>query len=250
MAKIVAGGITATIVVIAVGVIIALPPFLQPPKGASVLLSFNIVNDNENMPDWCNGLADILSKERVHAVIFFSGVLAEKYPQCVSSFGENVDIGSSTYSYRRLTGISDYTEQLREVEDGKKAVDLAGNLDSKSFRAPYGSTDENIYSLLSRSGILSDFSYPDRYNKYHEGQFIWFELVVYNASSPSVSAEYIRTSIPDTQTDKVSNVDMDNSVPLDKVTQIIDALQSKGSHFVNVSEVTGIPSTVRAEGEL
>jgi len=35
-----------------------------------------------------------------------------------------------------------------------------------------------------------------------------------------------------------------------QVTQIIDALQYKGSHFVNVSEVTGIPSTVRAEGEL
>ncbi|HJS82482.1 MAG TPA: hypothetical protein VJ742_06560, partial [Nitrososphaera sp.] len=66
----------------------------------------------------------------------------------------------------------------------------------------------------------------------------------------SVSAEYIGTSIPDTRTDKQFNIDIDNSVPLDKVMQIIDALQSKGSHFVNVSELTGIPSTVRAEGEL
>jgi peptidoglycan/xylan/chitin deacetylase (PgdA/CDA1 family) len=249
MARIVTGGIVATVAVIIVGVVVALPPFLQPPKGPSVLLSFNIVNDN-NMPVWCRGLADILSKNQLDAAVFFSGEIAEKYPECVSSFGENVDIGSSTYSYRNLTGISDYTEQLRQVGDGKKAVDLAGNFDSKSFRAPYGSTDENIYSLLSRSGILADFSYSDRYHKYYEDKFIWFELIVYNASSPSVSAEYIRTNLPDGRTGEPINIDIDNSVPLDKVQQIIDVLQDKGSNFVNASELTGIALTTRAEDEL
>lgn len=244
MARIVAGGIGATVVVIVVGVVVALPPFLQPPAGPTVLLSFNIVND-DNMPDWCYELASILSEKNLDAVVFLPGKIAEEYPQCVNSFGENVDIGSSAYNYRNLTEIADYTEQLREVGDGKKAVDLAGNLDSRSFRAPFGSTDENTYSLLSRSGILADFSYADRYHKYHEDKFITFDLTVFDASSPSVSAEYIGASLPDRQTDDSFNVDIDNSVPSNKYRQIIDALQSKGADFVSASELTGIPLTVR-----
>lgn len=246
MTRIVAGGIGATVAVIVLGVVVALPPFLQPPKGPTVLLSFNIVNDN-NMPDWCYEIAKIIAKNDLNAVVFFPGEIAAKYPQCVSSFGENVDIGSSTYSYNNLTTIPDYTEQLREVGEGKKAVDLAGNLDSKSFRAPYRSTDENIYSLLSRSGILADFSYADRYNKYYDDKFIQFKLTVYNASSPSISAEYIRTSLPDGQTSEPFNVDIDNSVPLNKVQQIIDVLQNKNMDFVNASELAGVPLTVRGE---
>lgn len=246
MARIVAGGIGATVVVIVVGVAVALPPFLQPPAGPAVLLSFNIVNDDD-MPGWCYDLAGILAREKLPAIIFFSGEIAAKYPQCVTSFGENVDIGSSTYGYRNLTEISDYTEQLREVGEGKKAVDLAGNLDSKAFRAPYGSTDDNIYSLLSRSGILADFSYNDRYNKYHEDKFIRFELNVFDASSASITTEQIGTNLPDEKTGDPSKVDIDNSVSLNKVQQIINALQDNGADFLNASELADITLTVRKE---
>lgn len=105
---------------------------------------------------------------------------------------------------------------------------------------------------MSSFGILADFSYSDRYHKYYEDKFIWFELTIYNASSPAVSAEYIRVNLPDSRTSEPINIDIDNSVPLDKVQQIIDVLKGRGSNFVNASELTGIALTTTRieEGKL
>ncbi|AFU59964.1 putative polysaccharide deacetylase family protein [Candidatus Nitrososphaera gargensis Ga9.2] len=236
------GGIFATVAVLVVGVAIALPPFLQPPRGPPVMLAFSIINENNDVPYWCSEVSDILKKNNLDAVVFFSGIIAENHPQCVASFGENVDIGSSTYNYGNLTAIADYSEQLKEILDGKNAVDLAGDLNSKSFRAPYGSTDENIYSLLARSEILADFSYTDRYHKYHEGNFIWFRVTVYNASS--ISGAFIRDLQYD-ENDRPIQIDIDNTVPLSKVQEIVDALKDKRANFLNASELTGIELTVR-----
>jgi hypothetical protein len=244
MVKIVAGGIIATVAVIIIGVVVALPPFIQPPKAAAqVLLTFSIANE-DNMPTWCDDLKDIVAKDHLHAVVFFTGKVAEKHPECVSSFDENIDIGSSTYSYQTLPAIQDYSEQLKEVEAGKKAVDIAGSLNSKSFKAPHDRSDDNIYSLLSRNGILADFSYADRYHKVHEDKFIWFKATVYNASSTTVSEE----SISKLQIDKDNGpvqIDFDNTVPPSKINEIIHALQDKKVVFVNASELTGIPLTIR-----
>jgi peptidoglycan/xylan/chitin deacetylase (PgdA/CDA1 family) len=246
MARIFAGGVFATVAVLVVGVAIALPPFLQPPRGPPVLLAFSITSENDNIYDWCSGLSDILKNNNVDAVVFFSGVIAENHPQCVVSFGENIDIGSSTYGYKNLTAMMEYSEQLKEIQDGKNAVDLAGDLNSKSFRAPHGSVDDDIYSLLSRSGILADFSYTDRYHKYHQGNFIWFRTTVYNASS--ISGEYIRESQYD-EDDRPIQIDIDNTVPLSKIQEIISALKDKRANFLNASELTGIELTVRGGGQ-
>jgi peptidoglycan/xylan/chitin deacetylase (PgdA/CDA1 family) len=242
MTKMLLGGITATTAVLVVGIVIALPPFIQPPR-AHVLLSFSIVTD-ANMPNWCYELASILKQDHLDAIVFFSGEIAEKYPECVRSFDNNVDIGSSTFSYQRLPGIPDYLEQLREVEQGKKAVDLAGNLDSKVFKAPYSSTDENIYSLLSRNGILADFSYEDHYNKYYQKQFIWFNMTNYNASTSFINATYIKNAdhavggFP-------FQISIDNTVPLSKINGIIGVLKDDKAVFNSASELTGIQLTVR-----
>jgi peptidoglycan/xylan/chitin deacetylase (PgdA/CDA1 family) len=244
MVKIVAGGIIATVAVIIMGVIVALPPFIQPPKAtAQVLLTFSIVSEN-NMPTWCDDLKGIFARDRLHAVVFFTGKIAEKYPECVGSFDENVDIGSSTYSYKTFPSIQDYSEQLNEVKEGKKAVDISGSLNSKSFKAPHDSSDDNIYSLLSRNGILADFSYSDRYHKVHEDKFIWFKATAYNASSTTVSKE----SISKLQIDRDSGpveIDFDNTVPTSKIDEIIRILQDKKVVFVNASELTGIQLTIR-----
>ncbi|MEP0826221.1 MAG: polysaccharide deacetylase family protein [Nitrososphaera sp.] len=242
MARIFLGGLFATVAVLVVGVAIALPPFLQPPRGPPIMLAFSITKENDNIFDWCSGLSDILRNNDVDAVVFFSGVIAENHPQCVNSFGENIDIGSSTYGYKNLAAITDYSEKLKEVQNGKNAVDFAGDLDSKSFRAPYGSVDDDIYSLLGRSGILADFSYTDRYHKYYQGNFIWFRITVYNASS--ISGEYIRASQYN-EDDRPIQIDIDNTVPLSKIQEIIDALKDKRANFLNASELTGIELTVR-----
>jgi peptidoglycan/xylan/chitin deacetylase (PgdA/CDA1 family) len=168
--------------------------------------------------------------------------MAENHSQCVASFGENIDIGSSTYSYKNLATITDYSEQLREVQEGKNAVGLAGNLDSKSFRAPFGGTDDNIYSLLNRSGILADFSYSDRYHKYYQDQFIWFGITVYNASS--TTGESLKDLQHD-ENDRPIQIDIDNSVPMSRIREIIGTLKDERAQFLNASVLTGIQLTIR-----
>ena len=234
-----AGGIVATVVVIVIGVLVSIQPFLQPPKGPATLLVITIGN-NENMQHWCEDVAAILNEGRIDAVVFFSGKVAQENPRCVTSFDDHIDIGSSTYGYTKLTNITDYSVQLNEVTSGKKAVDEAGNLDSRSFRAPYDATDENIYSLLSRSEIVADFSYRDRYHKVHEGQFIWFEITVIDL--PSLDGTIRNLELPE---NGPIQVNVDNTVPVEDVESAILELKEKRAHFVNASELTGLELTVR-----
>ena len=128
------------------------------------------------------------------------------------SSNENIDIGSQTYTYANLTSIPDYTKQLSEVKSGKSAIDYVGKVDSKLFRAPYGSTDGNIYSLLSRSGILADFSYSNQYNKYENGQFIKYDAITYN---PLSNQSNISNTLSSSNGKNVL-INFDNSIPLIK----------------------------------
>ncbi|HEV8387621.1 MAG TPA: polysaccharide deacetylase family protein [Nitrososphaera sp.] len=241
MTSIVAGGIVATIVVIVIGVIVSIQPFFQPPKGQATLLVISIVSD-ENMPTWCENVAKLLNDGKINAAVFFSGKVAQENPGCVTSFNEHIDIGSSTYGYEKLTEVTDYSTQLSEVTAGKKAVDEAGNLDSRSFRAPYGATDENIYSLLSRSEIVADFSYKDRYHKFHDGQFIWFEITVIDLTSSDEKISDIEFP-----KDRPIQVNIDNTVPIEDVESAILQLKEKNAEFLNASELTGLELTIRRE---
>ena len=242
MASIVAGGIVATVGILAIGVLISAQPFLQPSKGPSVLLAFSIVSD-ENMPSWCDDVSKILNDDKIDAVVFFSGEIAEEYPDCVASFNDHIDIGSSTYHHNRLTEFDDYSDQLEQVSEGKLAVDRTGKLDSKSFKAPYGDTDENIYSLLNKTGVLADFSYADRYHKVHDGQFIWFDIRVVDLANSD------REKLDELDTDEGTpiQINIDNSISPEDVTTLIAELQGKRVDFLSASELTGIPLTIRSK---
>ena len=232
---------------IATAITILLPAYYQKRTPPTIMLSFNIIN-NDNIPKWCNDLSYTLQKQNIKAAIFITGELAQRYPKCVSLFisNHNVDIGSSTYNYSDLASILDYSKALEEVRNGKRVVDEVGKLDSKVFRAPYGSTDENIYSLLTSSGILADFSYTGQYNKYEKGQFIKFDLVAYNASSNS-STEGLFTSLSSKK--KPVLINFDNSMPVSQIDTFISKIKSKISnvHFTNASELTDVPLTIRRE---
>lgn len=112
-----------------------------------------------------------------HATIFITGIIADRYPSCITAFPRYVDIGSQGYEYASINSIPDYTLKLEDIKNGKQAIFDAGSVDSKLFKAPYGDVDENIYSLLRKSQIVADFSYPDHYNLYHNGTFIKYDLV-------------------------------------------------------------------------
>jgi len=203
------------------------------------MLSFSILEIG-NVSEYCSNLSSILTLHNVKATVFFVGRGAEQNPEAVSCLSNACDIGSQTYSYVDLTSIPDYTVQLDEVERGKQAVDSAGDLCSKLFKAPYGSTDENIYSLLGRSEIIADFSYEDHYNIYENGHFVRFEAAVYEGSNHT--ADFFLT-LP--ETDRPLIIDFDNTYSTSNIDFFLSRLKTGKIEFVTASEVAGTPLTIR-----
>lgn len=242
------GGI-ATSIVIAVGIVAVIPAFLQESAKPQVpvLLAFAIYGE-ENLPDWCNGVSASLESRGLPAAVFVAGNVAERHPQCVEAFSGSgrIDVGSQTYSYVDLTSLADYSAALLEVERGKRAVDKAGSIDSLIFKAPYGRADDDIYSILSRSEILADFSYPDHYNKYHQGQFISFNATNYDGAAHDPGFFLGLTS-----RDPVV-INFDNSVPVDNIDEFLaDITSGRGEQydlkFVNASGLAQMQLTERAQ---
>jgi len=240
--KLIHAATISTAVIIALGIIIVIPTFIEPSKPNSklrIMLSFIIV-DSSNAPTRCNDLSSVLKANTVKATVFFAGKTAEEHPEAVKVFDANVDIGSQTYSYVNLTSISDYTLQLEEIHKGKQAVDFAGDLHSKLFKAPYGSTDQNIYSLLSRSGISADFSYEHQYNLFLNGQFIKFNATSYNGSEHSTD---FFLSLP--KTGELIILTFDDTASPRSIGELVARLKAGGVEFVNASEVAGFSLTDR-----
>lgn len=240
--KLIHAATISTGLILVLGLAMVVPIYIhfpnQPRKQLTVILLFS-VTDPQNAAAWCGDLSAFLTEKNVKAMVFISGLVADLYPESVKVFPAFVDIGSQTYSYVNLTSIPDYLDQLEEVRKGKEAVDRAGNLDSRLFRAPYGSTDANIYSLLNRSGIVADFSYDEHYNKYHNGQFIKFELKTYNGTEHS--AEFF-LSIK--QTDEPVAIVFDDFTSVNEIKSLVTDLLGT-VRFANASEVTGLDLTVR-----
>jgi peptidoglycan/xylan/chitin deacetylase (PgdA/CDA1 family) len=240
--KLIHAGAIATTMAIFIGILMVSPIFtknLSNSEQATVLLSFDVMDD-DNASKWCKNLSDSLNKHGIKAVVFIPGKVAEKYPECVKIFPSNIDVGSQTYSYIDLTSISDYSIQLEEVRQGKQAVDKAGNLYSRLFKAPYGHTDDNIYSLLTRADIIADFSYENQYNVYEDGQFIKLDLVTYEGSefSPDFFLD------PDT-TEKPILIHFDSTTPLNQIDDLISKLKTVHIQFINPSELTELELTIR-----
>jgi len=240
--KLVHAAAVSTTVIMVLGLIMIAPTFFRnatPDSQLKVMFTFSVL-EVDNVSKWCKELADLLTAENVKATVFFTGRFAEQHPECVKAFGNLVDIGSQTYSYVNLTSISDYDVQLEEVEKGKEAVDRAGNLYSRLFKAPYGSTDENIYSLLSHSGIVADFSYQFQYNVFQNGQFIKFDSITYNGSE--LSSEFL-TSLP--KTTKPLIIAFGPSTSIARINEVMQSLKGTQVVFVNASEIAGCKLTQR-----
>lgn len=202
-----------------------------------ILLTFNIINSS-NMPSWCYDLSRFLQDNKIHSTVFIPGVLADAYPSCISSFGTNIDIGSMSYTYEKLTSISAYPDQLSQVMNGKRAIDQKGGINSTLYRAPYGIVDQNIYSLLARSHIIADFSYADHYNIYTDGlsgkTFYRFPIT----TLPNL--KNIQSSSPDTPW----MVNFYNYDPIINIQNLINST-SESYRFISTSELTNLELTSR-----
>jgi peptidoglycan/xylan/chitin deacetylase (PgdA/CDA1 family) len=234
--------IIATTLVLIVGFAMITPLYLREDKiepKQKIMLSFS-VSESDNTVEWCQNLSSILNTYNMKAVVFFVGKVAEQNPQAVTCFSSKIDIGSQTYNNVNLTAIYDYTRKLQEVHLGKAAVDAAGKLNSTVFQAAYGAIDQDIYSLLSRSGILADFSYSNQYNVYKNGQFIKFEAAIFKATdhSPSFYVESSQNSLP-----KI--IEFDNTWSTPKINSFLDTLSRDNFEFINASDLTGFALTNR-----
>ena len=234
----------ATTIVLLLGLFMIVPVFFRHPPtqdNVKVFLSFD-ARSSEQLSVWCSELASLLEDENVRATVFFSGKVAESNPALLGYFGDGVDIGSQTYSYVDLSTVSDFSVQLEEVKSGKEAVDAAGDLYSRVFKAPYGGTDENIYYLLSQSDIIADFSYTQQYNLYQNGQFLKYNSVAYEGTLDAVN-----TISEEASTSNVYVLTFDSSFSVQQVRDVISALKDAAVDFVNASDLAGIDVTGRGE---
>lgn len=234
--KLVHVGIISTGLVIIAGIALVAPALILPslPVSHPVLLSFEIRNSS-NLPEWCHDLASKVKQENLKGVIFIPGEIAQDFPDCVNLFSKNFDIGSSTRTYSSLELVSDYQVQLDEIKNGKELVDKAGNIESKIFRAPYGYTDQNIYSLLTKSGIIADFSYDKQYNYFQNGQFIKYDL--------QEISQYSEIKKIDKPTPLLVN--FDNTESVESIFDEINQIKKQNVVFKTPSELVGQQLTMR-----
>jgi peptidoglycan/xylan/chitin deacetylase (PgdA/CDA1 family) len=237
--RLILGAVIATTTIIILGVLIISPVFFTNEKPTNVMVSFEIY-DQTNLEIWCQDLSNFLRSKNISGTVFISGELAKKYPSCITSFPDNFDIGSQTYSYAQLTQIPDYSLQLEEVKQGRDAINEVGNFDSKLFKAPYGDTNENIYSLLSSNGILADFSYQNQYNKYHDEQFLKFDLLTFD--SQDIYSEY--SQIVESNNIPVQ-IEFDTYMTIGEIQQIILEMDSWDIKFVTASDISKMKLTER-----
>lgn len=242
--KLIIAAAFSTALLIALGFFIISPMFYRTANVEAeqkIMLSFSVSESTESA-DWCKSLSSILETYDVSATVFIVGEVAEQHPECVSCFSSKVDIGSQTASNLNLTSLPDYDTQLEEVRKGKLAVDAAGNLYSRVFKAPNGDTDQNIYSLLSRNDILADFSYTAQYNMYLDGQFVKFDAAVYDGAA--CATDFILT-LEKSVNPIIVHFDSGDSTEL--IADFIATLKTGHLDFVNASELTGLNLTVRGE---
>jgi len=241
------GALTTSIVVV-MGIALVIPAYTQRHVPTRMILSFTII-DSQNVPEWCQEVSNILHRHNMKAIVFATGAIANEYPECIRDFSHygTIDLGSQTLNYVNLTSISDYTVALDEIQKGKQAIDVAGNVDSKLFRAPYGSTDDDIYSLLHRSDISADFSYWDHYNKYENNQFVRYELK--RIEHPKFSPEILDGIA---NSDKTVLLNFNNTILADEIEDFISSLKSSISNrndiqIVNASDLLQLDLTSTRE---
>jgi peptidoglycan/xylan/chitin deacetylase (PgdA/CDA1 family) len=215
---------------------IASEPVAPPQK---VMLGFSII-ERDDITGWCRQLTTLLDDYVIGATVFMPGELAEKFPECIWDFNKKIDIGSQTYSNKDLTKISDYLVKLDEVQKGKTAVDEAGDITSKAFMAPFRATDQDIYSLLGRSGIMADFSYDNQYNIYENGQFVKHDAATFIARD--YRPEYFLT-LPETEMPVI--IFFDSTYSITEIDKYLSVLNEGYIKFVNASDLAGFSLTIR-----
>ncbi len=235
--KIIYLGAISTSIVVILGMAMVVPAFIFPATGESEKLKVLVqleIKENYNLPYWCTDFREELEKDPIKSVVFLTGKIAESYPECIFLV-EGVDIGSQGYQYQSIPEITDYLQQLSQIKEGKETIEVVGGVESKLFKAPYGITDQNIYSLLTRSGIVADFSSEQQYNLYIGGQFVKFDILTIESME----------ELENTNGYQIATVSFDNSNSVISIFNTIEEIKKHDVKFVNPSDLYGKALTTR-----
>jgi hypothetical protein len=230
-------GAISTSIVLILGMAMVVPAFIFASTAESeklrVLIQIEIVED-DNLPFWCSEFNEKLEDGGIKSVVFLTGEIAESNPECIFNVS-GVDVGNQGYRYHDITQISDYSQQLSEIKKGKTTIDNLGGFESKVFKAPFGSTDENIYSLLDKSGILGDFSYSDHYNLFVDDQFVKFDLLTVDNVKELDSIDSLQ----------IVTFSFNNLESVDSIFNTVDEINKYPILFVNPSDLYGESLTLK-----
>jgi len=209
------------------------------------------INNNINLPRWCNDISSLINNYELKGAVFITGKIAKENPECVTNFSFNnsdTDIGSQTYDYVNLASIQNSTEKLNEIFNAKWSIDNIGRLSSALFKAPYGSVSNDINSLLIKSGIIADFSKNHTYSKFEDGEFQENDIILYNGSNISSNIQFVK-SLSLTNLTMPIMIEFNNSFPIDEIDKLLTKITSDYDNiqFVNPSEITGKDLTIRID---
>lgn len=170
-------------------------------------------------------LLDELEKREVPATFFILGLSTKNHSDLLSNISKNNEIALHGYSHRLFTKLSN-EEVLEEIHKTEEIIKTCTNISPKIVRAPYGSLNNKIKSLLKENGYTfvnwtvdsKDWSYRNVEKTYNH--------VLKNVKGNDIILmhDIYKTSV-------------------DASIKLIDYYISKGYMFVTVSEL------LQAKGE-
>ena len=105
-------------------------------------------------------LLDLLTKHDVQGTFYFTGKMAEMFPEAIElvmEHGHEIGCHGYDHSPERAFDLLDYETQVKELKKAKRVIEeVAGRIES--FRAPMLRINEDTVRALEKTGFTSDSS--------------------------------------------------------------------------------------------
>jgi len=185
----------------------------------TVLLTF----DDGPHPYYTRKLLDILKEHHVHATFFLVGKQIEKYPDLAQAIArDGHEFGNHTYNHYNLTTLST-SEIIKELEQTRHALGKSTGKNTRWFRPPGGNYNDRVIHTARSCGhtmVLWDVMPRDHL---HVEPDTLLHHVLQNTSDGDII---------------LLHSGIDSTIAC--LPRLIEALQSRGFHFITVSERTAL----------
>lgn len=99
-----------------------------------------------------SSILDVLKKHNVKCTFFTTGVWAKKFPELINRIvSEGHELGNHTLDHPDMTKIS-YSDMIRTVVSGEKAIEEVSGIKTTLFRQPYGHFNKEVLKAVGEVG--------------------------------------------------------------------------------------------------